>query len=231
MTLPCRYPNLHLAHCVRGGRLPQAHLVIRPQLGAAPAHNSTHTTTLYYKDTMLQRSKVACGTRSTDGCAALPCRTSAARTVRVQRSHLRGGFPSPFNAFVGIGPRLLSALAVLNSNGLCGSAAPAVQAVAAPAKPSLRVSGQDVGPKDAPLPSLFPPEPRPPAPVSTLSQATAAPAAPAAAAWLNQHQLQLASQPSTQGHSSMRCSCADVQHAGLGHQCVPRHRTTPAQAP
>lgn len=42
-----------------------------------------------------------------------------------------------------------------------------IKAVAAPIKPStLNVAGQDVGPKDAPLPSLFPPEPAPPAPVS-----------------------------------------------------------------
>lgn len=38
--------------------------------------------------------------------------------------------------------------------------------VAAPDRPStLNVAGQDVGPKDAPLPSLFPEEPKPPAPV------------------------------------------------------------------
>jgi hypothetical protein len=41
--------------------------------------------------------------------------------------------------------------------------------VAAPERPAaggrLNVAGQDVGPKDAPLPSLFPPEPKPPAPV------------------------------------------------------------------
>eukprot|EP00877_Chromochloris_zofingiensis_P006028 jgi/Chrzof1/1679/Cz10g17010.t1_ZDS[v5.2] len=45
--------------------------------------------------------------------------------------------------------------------------AAAFNAVAAPPKApkqALKVSGQDVGPKDAPLPSLFPAEPRPPAP-------------------------------------------------------------------
>lgn len=42
---------------------------------------------------------------------------------------------------------------------------PVLRAVAAPIKPStLNVSGQDVGPKDAPLPSLFPKEPAPPGP-------------------------------------------------------------------
>jgi hypothetical protein len=50
--------------------------------------------------------------------------------------------------------------------GTLTTRASAVQAVAAPEKPALKVSGQDVGPKDAPLPSLFPAEPKPPAPVS-----------------------------------------------------------------
>jgi len=43
-------------------------------------------------------------------------------------------------------------------------------AIAAPERPvKLNVAGQDVGPKDAPLPSLFPQEPGPPKAVRDLT--------------------------------------------------------------
>lgn len=48
----------------------------------------------------------------------------------------------------------------------------AVHAVAAPARaPATAKTVSNVGLKDAPLPSLFPPEPAPPAPVSDFGAA------------------------------------------------------------